>query len=67
MKLKIKLTLIISILMGVVVAVVAILLLTTASRMQTNAAKENMQNLTGYKSRGIENEMEIYLDILEPV
>jgi methyl-accepting chemotaxis protein len=64
MKLKIKLTLIISVLMGVIVATVAILLLATASRMQTDAAKENMENLTGYESRGIENEMEIYLDIL---
>jgi methyl-accepting chemotaxis protein len=50
--------------MGIVVAVVAVLLLTTASRMQTEAARENMENLTGYESRGIENEMEIYLDIL---
>ncbi|MDR1230106.1 MAG: methyl-accepting chemotaxis protein, partial [Spirochaetaceae bacterium] len=64
MKLKIKLTLIISVLMGVVVAAVTVLLLTTASRMQTEAARENMENLTGYESRGIENEMERYINII---
>jgi methyl-accepting chemotaxis protein len=49
--------------MVVVVAAVTILLLTTASRMQTEAATENLKNLTGYESRGIENEVERYLNI----
>jgi methyl-accepting chemotaxis protein len=67
MKLKIKLTLIISILTVAVVVGVSILLLTTASRLQTQAAIENLKNLTGFESRGIELEMEVYLDTITAV
>jgi methyl-accepting chemotaxis protein len=49
----------------VVVATVAILLLTTANRMQTEAARQNMENLTGYESRGIDMEMGAYVDIIK--
>jgi methyl-accepting chemotaxis protein len=51
--------------MAAVVATVAILLLTTANRMQTEAARQNMENLTGYESRGVDMEMSSYIDILK--
>ncbi|MDR3171354.1 MAG: methyl-accepting chemotaxis protein, partial [Treponema sp.] len=47
MKLKTKLTLVVSSLVAVFVITVAILLLTTARNLQIEAAAENMKNLTG--------------------
>jgi methyl-accepting chemotaxis protein len=51
--------------MGVVVATVAILLLNTATNVQTEAARQSMENLTGYESRGIDMKMGVYIDILK--
>ena len=61
MKLKIRLTLIISILTVVVVTVVSVLLLTTASGLQSAAATENMKNLTGFESKNIQLQMDQYV------
>ncbi|MDR3334045.1 MAG: methyl-accepting chemotaxis protein, partial [Treponema sp.] len=47
MKLKTRLTLVVSLLVAIFVATVAIILLTTARNLQTEAASENMKNLTG--------------------
>ncbi|MDR1470828.1 MAG: methyl-accepting chemotaxis protein [Spirochaetaceae bacterium] len=64
MKLKVRLTLIISILTVVVVGFVSVFLLTTASRLQTESAIENMKNLTGYEARGVDISMKVYFDTI---
>jgi methyl-accepting chemotaxis protein len=61
------LTLIISILTVVVVGFVSVFLLTTASRLQTEAAIENMKNLTGYEATGIDLVMGVYFTQIETI
>jgi methyl-accepting chemotaxis protein len=62
MKLKIRLTLIIAAMMAVVVATIAIVLLSRARRLQINAAHENMENLTGLHAGILENQFQTYYD-----
>ena len=45
----------------VVVTVVSVLLLTTASGLQSAAATENMKNLTGFESKSIQLQMDQYV------
>ncbi|MDR3341181.1 MAG: methyl-accepting chemotaxis protein, partial [Treponema sp.] len=47
MKLKTRLTLVVSSLVAVFVVTVAVILLTTARNLQIESAAENMKNLTG--------------------
>jgi methyl-accepting chemotaxis protein len=66
-KLKIRLTLIISVLTVVVVGFVSVFLLTTASRLQTESAIENLKNLTGFESRGVEIAIRTYFDDISTI
>jgi methyl-accepting chemotaxis protein len=61
MKLKTRLTLIVFTMMTVVVAGVSIILLTQARSMETDAAFENMKNLTGMYSKELQGRYENYL------
>jgi methyl-accepting chemotaxis protein len=61
MKLKFKLTIIIAIMLVVVVAVVSTILLFRATTMQSEAAHENLTNLTGRYAMVLQNRYENYL------
>jgi methyl-accepting chemotaxis protein len=61
MKLRVRLIIIIAIMMIVVVAGVSIILLTRATTMQSEAAQENLINLTGRYSMMMQNRYENYL------
>jgi methyl-accepting chemotaxis protein len=61
MKLKFRLTIIIAIMMIVMVAGISIILLSRATTMQSDAARENMTNLTGRYSIMMQNQYENYL------
>jgi methyl-accepting chemotaxis protein len=62
MKLKIKLTFIVSILMLIVIGAVSVLLLINARNMQRDSAHENMRSLTQYEGATIQINLESYLD-----
>jgi methyl-accepting chemotaxis protein len=62
MKLKIRLTLVIAAMMIVVVAGISIVLLSRARTLQTQAAKENIVNLTGRYANELESQLQIYYD-----
>jgi methyl-accepting chemotaxis protein len=63
MKLRFKLTIIIAVMMIVVVAAVSIILLSRATAMQSDAARENMTNLTSRYAIMIQNRYENYYSI----
>ncbi|MDR0589714.1 MAG: methyl-accepting chemotaxis protein, partial [Spirochaetaceae bacterium] len=65
MRLKIKLTGIIIVLMIAIVVIISMVLLTRAAALQTTAARENMKNLTGLYARDLEAHYEDYLDIIK--
>jgi methyl-accepting chemotaxis protein len=62
MKIKMRLTVIVSVIMVLVTGSVAALLLILANRALTNAAKENMKNLTGVESKTIQAGLDVYFD-----
>jgi methyl-accepting chemotaxis protein len=61
MKLKMKLTLIVSSLLAIVVLSVALLLIFWARSMEIEAAYENLENMTGLYATTMKNEYENYL------
>jgi methyl-accepting chemotaxis protein len=61
MKLRLRLTIIIAIMMIVVVAAVSIILLSRATAIQSESARENLTNLTGRYAMTIQNRYENYL------
>jgi methyl-accepting chemotaxis protein len=61
MKLKFRLTIIIALMMIVVVSAVSIILLSRATTMQSEAAHENLTELTGRYAMVIQNRYENYL------
>ncbi|MFP3091341.1 methyl-accepting chemotaxis protein, partial [Treponema sp. TIM-1] len=63
MKLKIKLTGVIVLLMAAIIAIISIVLLNRAAAIQTIAARENMENMTGLYSKDLQNHYENYLDM----
>jgi methyl-accepting chemotaxis protein len=63
MKLKMRLTAIVTGMIVVIVAGVAVLLLTQARALQTAAAYENMKNMTGMYSTQLQNRYENYLTV----
>jgi methyl-accepting chemotaxis protein len=63
MKLRFRLTIIIALMMIVVVAAISIILLSQATAMQSEAAYENMANLTGRYAIMIQNRYENYYSI----
>ncbi|MDR3342640.1 MAG: methyl-accepting chemotaxis protein [Treponema sp.] len=63
MKLKVRLTGIVIAMIVVVVAGVSIILLTQAGTLQTQAAYENMKNLTGMYSAQLQSRYENYLTV----
>jgi methyl-accepting chemotaxis protein len=65
MKLKIRLTLIVGAMMTVVVAGVSIILLTQSRTLQTQAAFDNMENLTGMYAVEMQNMYENYLTVVQ--
>ena len=67
MKLKMRLSLIVSIIMILIAGSITTLLLLLANRSLTNAAMDNMENLTGVEAKGIQNSMEVYLNIINTI
>jgi methyl-accepting chemotaxis protein len=63
MKLKVQLTLITSILLTVTVVSVAVVLLMRAQKLQTEAAYENLQELTGRYAIMMQNRYENYMSV----
>jgi methyl-accepting chemotaxis protein len=62
MKLKIKLTLVIAAMMIVVVTGISVVLLNHSKKLQTQAAKENMVNLTGRYANALVARLQTYYD-----
>ncbi|MDR0598156.1 MAG: methyl-accepting chemotaxis protein, partial [Treponema sp.] len=60
MKLKMRLTLIIAVMMTVVAAAIATVLLSRARTLQIEAAHENMENLTGLHAGIMDNRYQVY-------
>ncbi|MDR2602237.1 MAG: methyl-accepting chemotaxis protein [Spirochaetaceae bacterium] len=67
MKLKLRLSLIVSIILVSIIAVVAINLVVMANRSLTKSSMEYMEALTGIASGKIQAEMENYLDIIQTI
>ncbi|MDR1127710.1 MAG: methyl-accepting chemotaxis protein, partial [Treponema sp.] len=65
MKLKMRLTLIVSALLAVVVAGVSLVLLFWARSMEIDAAYENLENMTGLYSTKMQNRYENYLTVVD--
>jgi methyl-accepting chemotaxis protein len=64
MKLKIRLTLIIAVMMLIMIAAVSTILLMEARRLQKNAARETLKNLTGINAEAIQGQYQHYFDAI---
>jgi methyl-accepting chemotaxis protein len=62
MKLKYRLSIIVILMMIAVVAAISIILLTRARALQTEAAKANLENMTGLYAKDLQAQYEVYLD-----
>ncbi|MDR2363256.1 MAG: HAMP domain-containing protein, partial [Spirochaetaceae bacterium] len=64
MKLKLKLTAVIAIMMALVIAAISIVLLSRASALQIEAAEANLENMTGLHALELEGRYQVYLDVV---
>ncbi|MDR2069081.1 MAG: HAMP domain-containing protein, partial [Spirochaetaceae bacterium] len=64
MKLKLKLTVIIAVMMVVVITTLSTILLSRASALQIEAAEANLENMTGLHALELENRYQVYLDVV---
>jgi methyl-accepting chemotaxis protein len=64
MKLRYRLSIIVILMMVAVVSAISVILLTRASALQEEAAKANLENMTGLYSKDLQIRYEIYLDIV---
>ncbi|MDR2758851.1 MAG: methyl-accepting chemotaxis protein, partial [Spirochaetaceae bacterium] len=64
MKLKLKLTAIIAIMMFLVIAAISVILLSRASALQVGAAEANLENMTGLHATELESQYQVYLDVV---
>jgi methyl-accepting chemotaxis protein len=67
MKLKIRLTVIIAIMMVVVIAAISIILLTRASSFQVSSAEGELEYMTGFNAMDLRARYEVYLDVVTTV
>jgi methyl-accepting chemotaxis protein len=67
MKLKFRLSLIVTVIIAVVVSVISMILLSKARTMQTKTAQSEIKNLTGIASKNIQLDFEIYIDAAKTV
>jgi methyl-accepting chemotaxis protein len=64
MKLKYRLSIIVILMMVVVVSAISVILLTRASALQGEAARANLENMTGLYSKDLQVQYEVYLDAI---
>ena len=64
MKLKLKLTAVIAIMMVMVISAISVVLLSRASTLQIEAAEANLENMTGLHAMELESRYQVYLDVV---
>ncbi|MDR3115558.1 MAG: methyl-accepting chemotaxis protein [Treponema sp.] len=65
MKLRVRLTLTISLIIIGIVLILSGITLTRSSAIQTKAAHENLQNIAGITAKDIQRQFEVYLDVIQ--